>query len=230
MAQPFDSLRCKQVSESLEALVDEELSAGAGDPDAATLLAHLTHCPACTAEYELAVAIRHELRALPELDAPPAMIDRVLQPAREASPLPAQPSRPKGWAAPRTRRLAWAASFTAALITAGLWVGSLRQRPSPGPAIPEVDPAVVAAATEEARFALTYLTRLHRRAGLELQQDLLIERLTEPALRTLSRSLNHRSGTDAKGSKDPRGAADGNGSAASKRSADGNGSAASQRS
>ena len=43
----------------------------ARDGDNAELQAHLAHCPACTALFEEALALRDELRALPEL-APPA--------------------------------------------------------------------------------------------------------------------------------------------------------------
>ena len=48
------------------------------------------------------------------------------------------------------------------------------------------DSVEVARATEEARYALAYIKQVHRRAGLKIRQDLLIERLVQPAVRSLS--------------------------------------------
>ena len=180
MTQRFDTMACTEVLEQLEAYVDGELD-GAG---AASIEAHLEACPACAAEHRLAAAVRRELRALPELDATPAVLREIAwetQRARFGAPV---------------RRRAWmglAAALAAVALGASLWWGALRQAPptEPPPAgVPEAgNPAAVARATAEARYALAYLNRIHRRAGLKLRDDLFVDRLARPATRGLARSL-----------------------------------------
>ncbi len=191
MTRPSEAPPCAAVRERLEAHVDGELVA----PQAAALEAHLEICPACAAEHALAVGVRRELRALPELDAPPAVLreitreterDRFRRPARTVR----RPS-PFGmrWAS------AAAALFAAVALGAGLWRGRGIETPVPEPVA--ADPAAVARATEEARYALAYLTRVHRRAGLKLRDDLFVERVARPSARGLVRSLSPHFGAEA---------------------------------
>lgn len=175
MPEHFDTTDCATAMEGIEAYVDGELAG------AAALEAHLESCEACAAEHRLATAVRRELRALPELDAPPAVLRSVRLQAGGS-----RFARPYAW----VRKPAWAAlaaAVFAAVLAAVLWPGWLRQAPPEAP--PAADPAAVTQATAEARFALAYMARVSRRAGLKLKDDVMIERLARPAARSLARSL-----------------------------------------
>ena len=78
---------CSATRERLEAYLDGALE----EAEVERLGAHLGRCPACARELELAAAIRHELRALPELDAPAGVVESVLATARASG------GRPRGW-------------------------------------------------------------------------------------------------------------------------------------
>ncbi len=204
MSQRPEVRACADVLERLEAYVDGEL----GEAEAATVEAHLDGCAACTAEYRLASTVRRELRAFPELDAPPAVLESLLKEAERARrPLPFRvpvPAPRRAWAS-----LA-AAVFATAVLGASLWWGALRQAPGVAPAVPPeggqrtatvdpeaADPEAVARATAEARYALAYLTRVHRRAGLKLRDDLFVDRVARPSVESLARSLSPRRSSSA---------------------------------
>lgn len=178
---PRDAMTCDEVAEGLERHVDGELGGAA----AARFQAHLEACPACAEEYRWAQTVRHELRALPELDAPTSVIQAARHEIeRERFGQPASSRR-----ASRSR---WAALAAAALATAVIGLSVWRApdpRPAiePGPAAP--DAAEIARATEEARFALATMSRITRRAGLKLRDNVLIEHVAEPTLRGFSRAL-----------------------------------------
>ncbi len=187
MKRPSET-SCEAALEQLEAFVDGDLAA----VEAAVVEAHLSGCGDCTAEHALALAVRRELRAFPELDAPSAVLAEISRGAERAR----FRRRVRVWQRPvRTRAVA--AVFAALVIGAGLWWGRLLQAPVEHP--PLADAAAVAQATEEARYALAYLTRVHRRAGLKLRDDLFVERVARPSARSLARSLSPSLRTDAGG-------------------------------
>ena len=200
MPRQPEAISCGEVLEHLEAHLDEELDAAASS----ALESHLHACPACAAEYQLAAAIRRELRALPELDAPPAVLENITRRA-EPRPLPFRAPVP-------ARRHAWAglaaAVFAAAVLGTSLWWGALRQEPASVPvgipdrneSVADADPEDVARAAAEVRYALAYLTRVHRRAGLKLRDDLFVDRVARPSAESLARSLSPRLG---RGTADP---------------------------
>ena len=168
---------CAAVLPLLEAYLDGELSPAAAAP----VRDHLASCPACAAELRLATAIRDGLRSLPDLDAPPTVLMRARQEAGRAGVLAFRPPQP---ALRRPRLAALAAVLAVALLGATLLFQLLR---SPRPAQPT--PQQIAQATAQARYALAYIGRVSRRAGLELKDEVLPRHLVEPAARTLSRSL-----------------------------------------
>lgn len=191
----FEAPACAAVLTGLEAYVDGDLSVA----EAAGVKAHLESCPVCAVEHRLALAVRRELRVLPELDAPRSVLSEIIE-ATEKAGRPV-PFRRQGFGLapwPSWARLA-AAAVATSVLGAGLWWGTLR----PGPPVEApvlaagdtqvlaADPMAVARATEEARYALAYLTRVHRRAGLKLRDDLFIERVVRPSARSLARSLSH---------------------------------------
>lgn len=158
---------CGEVTEILEAFLDGDLPAA----EAERVRAHLERCPSCAAELDLAAAIQRELRALPQLDCPPEVMERVRRAGRaEIVPLRRTP--------------AWAALAAAVLaLTVGgaaLVLQQFQQRPSPDE---------VARATAEARLALAYVGQASRRAGLDLRDEVFRKRLIDPASRTLTEAL-----------------------------------------
>ena len=181
MSRRFDVLDCVAAEERLEALIDGELSAG----DRHRVEEHLRSCAECRAGRELALEVKSELRALPELDTPPAVIQRVLDAARLER---RQRNLPwwRTWRPSPVWALAAAALVLAVLLPLG---GGPEDRQT---AVTEVDAAAIERATDEARFALAYLSRASRRAGLELRDGVIVDRLVVPAAQGLISVLPRR--------------------------------------
>jgi anti-sigma factor (TIGR02949 family) len=174
MIRPEDDLRCEEALELLEPYLDGDLSPAG----ASRLRAHLERCPSCAAELDLAAKIQRELRALPELDCPPEVLERVLRAGR-GEVVPFQP---------RTRAAGLRIAAAAALVALTVGGGALflyLQRPSSQPT-----PEQIAQATAEAKLALAYIGKTTRRASLDLRDDVLQKRLVLPATRSVSRSLD----------------------------------------
>ena len=81
----------------ISALLDGELAPSAR----AAAEAHLAECAGCAAEYEATAAIRAAVRALPAVDPPFGVIERVLLSGEGASDTPSRsrPRRPPLWVA-----------------------------------------------------------------------------------------------------------------------------------
>lgn len=173
MSRPEDDLRCEEALDLLEPCLDGDLGAG----EAEAVRGHLERCSACAAEMALAARIRTELRALPELDCPPEVLDKV----RRRGPGEVVPFRP---------RHAWSlriAAAAAALVLAVLGaMGGAFFLESQKPDSPS--PEQVARATREARFALAYLGKATRQAGFDVRDEVLQKRLVMPATRSLART------------------------------------------
>lgn len=189
---------CAAVLERLEELLDGDLhDVAETESGVPAIRRHLDACPECAAELALAATLRRELRALPELDAPDALIDRVLDATvRAAEPVPV----PGRWAAfrrslegllPAPAR--WAAATLAAAALAILVLVPRSHGPTPDPANdPELARAIV-----EARFALAYLGDLGRGAGVEIRDQVLRDRLVAPTVRGLLGPSGAREPADA---------------------------------
>ena len=176
MNRPHDALPCEEAFDLLEPYLDGDLP-----PDEADRVRrHLDGCPACAGELALAARIQRELRALPQPDCPPEVIERVRRAGRGAVvPFPS------GERAPRWRIAAAAALV--ALAVGGGWLGvhiqQERQRQEQ-----------VAQATQEARLALAYFGKVTRKAGLDVRDEVLEKRLVVPVARSVSRSLGNADG------------------------------------
>ena len=174
-------LECDNILGQLEAHVDGDLEA----MESRRVEVHLARCPACAAERQLASDIRDELRALPELDAPPVVLQGVLhQVGAERFQAKLHVARP-AWAA-----LA-AAVFAALVIGGGLYFSQPTEAPH-APLVaeaPAVDPEEVARATEEVRLAFAHIARVSQKAGFKLRDD-LGEHLVEPSTESLFRILS----------------------------------------
>jgi anti-sigma factor RsiW len=159
MTRPEHDPLCEEMLDLLEPYLDGDLPI----PEAARLREHLTRCTACTAEMALAAKIQRELRSL-------------RQPGGDVVPF-----RPRHRAT--GLRVAAAAAVLALAIGGGavfLHLQGQREQPSP---------EEIARATAEARFALAYVGKVTRTAGLDLRDEVLEKRLIVPATRSVSRSL-----------------------------------------
>lgn len=178
MRNTGESTYCDEVREILEPYLDGDLPRD----EAERVRTHVAACAACAAELALAEAIQRELRALPQLDCPPAVLERI----RAAGPPAAEvvPIR-RTWQLSPASRAGRIASIAAALaLTVGGTAFLLQPKAPAQPSAEEI-----ARATEEARFALAYLGQINRKAGLELREDVFEKRLVAPAAENVSRSL-----------------------------------------
>lgn len=180
MSQRSDQAACGRVEALLEAFVDAELR---GD-DRSLVEDHVAGCAECRRQHELAVRIRTELRGLPEMDAPPVVIEQVLEEARRE-----QGERPSPWWRMWRPSPVWA--LAVAVLAIAVLLPLVRQPSAPPTAAADFDAATIQRAAEEARFALGYLSRASRRTGLEIRDGLIVERLMMPAAERL-RSISRR--------------------------------------
>jgi anti-sigma factor (TIGR02949 family) len=171
-----DTLPCDEILDLLEPYVDGDLPPETADQ----LRVHLETCRSCAAELALAEKIQRELRALPQLDCPPEILERVRSQGGEVLPF-----RPRRTSVP-LRVAAAAAVLVLALGGGALFLRSQQPR--------QPSAAEIAQATEEARYALAYIGKVSRRTGRDLRDDVLAKRLVRPATRSLSLSLDVASG------------------------------------
>ena len=173
MNRPHDALPCEEALDLLEPYLDGDLPPGEMD----RVRRHLDACPACAAELALAARIQRELRALPQPDCPPEVIERVRQAGRgEVVPFPSRERAPR-------RRIAAAAALVALAVgggALGVHIQHVRQQREQ-----------VAEATREARLALAYFGKVTRKAGLDVRDEVLEKRLVVPVARSVSRSLGN---------------------------------------
>ena len=175
MIRPNHDPCCEEALDWIEPYLDGDLP----EDEAARLRGHLAGCPACAAELALATRIQSELRALPQLDCPPEVLERVRQEGRGV----VVPFKPRHSVRTIGPRLAAAAAVLALAVGGGALFLQI-QRPSDQPS-----PEEIAQATAEAKLALAYLGRATRRASDDLQEEVLAKRLVVPATRGVSRSF-----------------------------------------
>src|SRR3954452_15425736 len=171
MNRPHDALPCEEALDLLDPYLDGDLPPGEMD----RVRRHLDGCPACAAELSLAARIQRELRALPQPECPPEVMERVRRAGRgEVVPFPSRERAPR-W------RIAAAAALVALAVgrgALGVHIQHVRQQQEQ-----------VARATAEARLALAYFGKVTRRAGLDVRDEVLEKRLVAPVARGVSRSL-----------------------------------------
>ncbi len=174
--------RCAEVQRQLEAHVLGEL----GERQEDRLAAHLLACPNCAAEAGVAERVALELEALPALDPPAELISQIKTRARrQGAPVVSIGAR-------RFRQALWPAALAAALVAAiavGWW--------QPEASLEGPTPAQIAQAEQEARYAIALVARLGRKAGREVRQKVLIERVARPVLDSVGRALERAQGATA---------------------------------
>jgi anti-sigma factor (TIGR02949 family) len=173
MNRTLDALPCEEALDLLEPYLDGDLP-----PDEADRVRrHLDGCPACAAELALAARIQSELRALPQPDCPPAVLERVRAAGRgEVVPFPGRERAPR-W------RIAAAAALVALAAGGGMLGVHIQHE--------REQQEQVAQATREARLALAYFGKVTRKAGLDVRDEVLEKRLVIPVARSVSRSLGN---------------------------------------
>jgi len=171
-----DDLTCYDALELIEPFVDGDLEGA----EAARLRSHLAGCHACAAELALAERIQRELRALPQLDCPPEIVERVRREGAQVLPF-RSPVRPRGAGLP------FRIAAAAALLALALWGGALFIRSQQRPRQPSA--AEVARATQEARYALAYLGKVSRQASFDVRDDVLARRVVLPAAQSVSHTI-----------------------------------------
>jgi anti-sigma factor RsiW len=139
-----EPLRCDEALDLLEPSLDGELTPG----DAARLRAHLFGCLSCARELALARRIQGELRALPLSTVPPEV---------------------RALAGGGGGRALLTAAMLAMTVGGALFLEQARFHPATPPSPSTAD---VARATAEARFALAYIGKVSRHAGLDLRDGL----------------------------------------------------------
>jgi anti-sigma factor (TIGR02949 family) len=170
MNRAHDDPRCEEALELLEPYLDGDLPPA----EASRLREHLERCPACAAEMDLAAKIQRELRSLPELECPPEVLDRVRRAGR-GQVVRFEPPH-------AGLRIAAVAAMLALALGGGALFLRLERRDQPSP-------EEVARATREARFALAYLGKMTRRAGLDVRDEVFQKRLVAPATRSVTQAL-----------------------------------------
>lgn len=185
MSRHPEQTDCGEVRAGLDAFVDGDL----GVEETVRFERHLEGCPSCREELEMARAVKRELAALPQLDAPHRVVQEVLATARREG-------RRQGarWSFPRPAPvLALAAAVALAIALSLIWrQGEIWRGAAPeivettSPADPEVQRAA-----DEARLAFAYMSRATRRAGLEIRDGVIVERFVRP---TVERFRTSRAG------------------------------------
>ena len=152
-----ETLHCEVVLDLLEPSLDGELAPA----EEARLRSHLAGCRSCAAEMALAVKVQSELRALGR--------------ARQGVVVPFP--RPAG--NHHAVRIALAAAMLALTVGGALFLEENRLRPAAPIQVVQSDPAQpanpadIARATAEARYALAYIGKVSRHTGLDLRDGLL---------------------------------------------------------
>ncbi|MEA2600418.1 MAG: hypothetical protein QOF89_1410 [Acidobacteriota bacterium] len=168
----IEDMPCDEALDLLEPYVDGDLPTAVAD----CLRAHLETCRSCAGELALARRIQSELRSLPQLDCPPEILERVRSQGGEVVPF-----RPRRTGLPL--RIAAAAAMLVLSLGGGALFVHFQQQPR------QPSAAEIAQATQEARYALAYIGKVSRRAGLDVRDDVLARRLVRPATRSVSLSL-----------------------------------------
>lgn len=149
-----EPMLCHTALDLIEPSVDGELT-----PDEeARLRIHLAGCGSCAAEMALAMKIQRELRAL--------------APARRGVVVPfVRPARPESAA-----RAFLIAAMLALTVGGTIFLAQIRARPA-GTIQAAAEPADVARATAEARYALAYVAKVSRHTSLDLRDGILRRRV-----------------------------------------------------
>lgn len=171
MSPTVEDARCNEVLDRLEAFIDEQVD----DAESAAIERHLECCDTCARELEHALETVAALRALPELEVPP----RVMESTRTAIEV----HDPAAGAAPRNRlRGRWLAAAAAIVIGILGTVSVVRDQTEPTGA-----EALRAAA--DVQLALATIRDISLRANQMVQARVIQEGAIPQSIRGFARSL-----------------------------------------
>jgi anti-sigma factor (TIGR02949 family) len=174
---------CVDVLGRLEAWIDGELEAS----DAAGMKVHISGCSSCREEYQMAEAIRAELRGMPEIEPPQRVLSAVREKAR-----PAAQEKPGGVLGRVTRRPVPAAIAIAAAAILLVVVVPRGDRSEA-----QYTDLEIRRAAAETRIALAYVGDAARRAEREVRKKVLENRDFPATVRGVSRTLSWAGETGA---------------------------------
>lgn len=174
MSQHADGLSCGVVVDLLEEWIDGDLVG----PDAVAIEAHLEGCASCNEERLLAERVRDSLRSLPELDAPPRVLDAV-----RSATQPRVAERMRALLEKVVTRPARPLAAVAAVVFLALMIQDWGDRSAPQYTDDEVFRAKV-----ETKLALAYVGAVTRRAEQQVRH-VIDEKAVNAAVRGVSRSL-----------------------------------------
>jgi hypothetical protein len=174
MSQRVDGLSCAVVVDLLEEWIDGDLVG----PDAVAIEAHLEGCASCSEERLLAERVRDSLRSLPELDAPPRVLDAV----RSAT----QPRAADGLRSLFEKMAARPAPALAAAAAAVFLV--LVIQPWGDRSAPQFTEEEIRQATVDTKLALAYVGNITRRAERKVRHA-IDEKAVTPTMQGIARSM-----------------------------------------
>lgn len=184
MSRLPDSPICTDIQHDLEAYLEGGLST----VRVHQVEAHLSDCPSCQAQVHLAQEIQNELRALPELDAPAAVIQTIYDQTVRAE----KPKRSLSAVLDLWPRPVWAALAAASLVLVFAMAVLTQNTTTPD----QPDEVAIAQATAEARFALARVGLATRKAGETVREKALLEPIVAPTQRGLSQALRRNQDAD----------------------------------
>lgn len=170
MSQQLDEMLCEAVLEQLEPFIDGELEAGFAD----RVRAHLDTCPACAREEAAARLVLTDLRALPQIDLPPEVMNHV------RTVVDGDTTRRHGFARGR-RPMAWLAAAAMAVVAVGAITISSRQSN-------RTDADALRAAAE-VQLALATIGEISQRANRLIQAKVIDHHPIPQSIRGLAHSL-----------------------------------------
>ena len=179
MSQPADGLSCAVVVGLLDEWIDGEVAG----TDSVAIEAHLEQCASCAEERLLAERVRDGLRAFPELDAPPRVLDAV-----RSATHPRLTERLRLLSVRLTSRPVPAIAAAAATVLLVLAVQPWGDRSSPQYTDEEIRRAVA-----ETKIALAYVGKISHRAGSKVRH-VIDEKAVSTAVRGVSRSIQWTGG------------------------------------
>lgn len=184
MSPSDNHAKCSWVIGSIDLYIDGDL----GGDEAAAVERHLQTCPDCGREFAVARTVLDEVRALPGLDCPDPVIDRLSEHIRSDASADAI-DRARRWSVKRwfavrpfgVPRPALAGLFVVVVVVSSLIISRSRQSVEP------ISPAQVAEAEAAVKWTFAYVNEVSRRSGIAVRTEVFnagIVRPTERALRS----------------------------------------------
>jgi len=183
---------CEWMLDRIDAYLDGDLSPA----ESAVADLHLTRCPACAEELQMARQVAGSLRALPAMNCPDSIPEAVRARIGAAGN--------KQWGVkPWPWYYRWQEWFkrpaVVGVMTAVLFVVITAFLGEKKPVLPEYSQAEIEAAELDAKLALAYLGRCTNRAGATVRDDVFEQGVIAPIMRAVKRQHSDKNATPPQG-------------------------------